>query len=215
LKGLFAAFAVLVVTGSALAEALAPDTLIRQITDDVIASLRHDSAIRAGDSARIAALVETKIVPHFDFRRITRMAVGPAWRHATPEQQDQLTRQFKRLLVRTYSGALSSYSNQTIEVRPLRAEPQDDEVTVKSFFRQSGAGPMAIEYDLERTDAGWKVFEVRVAGVSLVATYRTAFAEEIRNHGVDGLIAVLVRKNNDGAVTPARIRSGATTVSTS
>src|SRR6266850_6396703 len=179
----------------ARADVPAPDVLVRQMSDEVVAAIKQDGAIRAGDSSRIAALVETKIVPNFDFRRITQIAMGANWRRATPEQQDELTRQFKQLLVRTYSGALSSYSDQTIEVRPLRAEPQDDEVTVKSFFRQSGAGPMAIEYDLERTDAGWKVFEVRVAGVSLVATYRTAFAEEIRNHGVDGLIAVLVRKN--------------------
>jgi len=203
MKRLLAAFAVLVAIGSALAEALAPDALVRQITDGVVASLRLDSATRARESARIAALVERMIVPHFDFRRITRLAVGLGWRQATPEQRDELARQFKQLLVRTYSGALSNYSDQTIEVRPLRAKPQDDEVTVKSFLRQSGAEPMAIEYDLERTDAGWKVFDVRVAGVSLVATYRTAFAEEIRNHGVDGLIAVLVRKNNEAAVTPA------------
>ncbi len=203
MKRLLAAFAVLVAIGSALAEALAPDALVRQITDGVVALLRLDSAARARESARIAALVERMIVPHFDFRRITRLAVGLGWRQATPEQRDELARQFKQLLVRTYSGALSNYSDQTIEVRPLRAKPQDDEVTVKSFLRQSGAEPMAIEYDLERTDAGWKVFDVRVAGVSLVATYRTAFAEEIRNHGVDGLIAVLVRKNNEAAVTPA------------
>jgi phospholipid transport system substrate-binding protein len=190
----------------AAAQPTAPDALVQQMTDDVTAAVKQDSAIRAGDSARIAALVETKIVPHFDFRRITQAAMGPSWRRATPDQQDELTRQFKELLVRTYSGALSSYREQTIEVRPLRAKPGDSEVTVRSFVRQAGAEPIAIEYDLERTDSGWKVFDVRVAGMSLVVNYRSAFAEEVRNHGVEGLIELLAAKNRLRGVKSASAR---------
>ena len=192
------AFAALLIAQSALAQTVAPDALIRQITDEVIASVKQDSAVREGDAGRISALVERTIAPHVDFRRMTQITMGPSWRGAAPEQRDELTRQFKQLLVRTYSGALSNYRDQAIEVRPLRLKPQETEVTVRSLVRQSGAEPIAIEYDLERTDAGWKVFDVRVAGVSLVLTYRSAFAEEVRNRGVQGLIELLAKKNAVG-----------------
>jgi phospholipid transport system substrate-binding protein len=195
--------AILSLSKTASAEAGAPDALIRQLSDEVIAAIKADSAIRAGDSTRIAALVETKIVPRFDFRRITQIAVGASWRRATPEQQAELTEQFKRLLVRTYSGALANYRDQVIEVRPLRARPEDAEVTVRSLVRQTGAESIAIEYDLERTKAGWKIFDVRVAGMSLVATYRTSFAEEVRNRGIDGLISLLAAKNRQASARPA------------
>jgi phospholipid transport system substrate-binding protein len=180
---------------SAQAENARPDLLLKTMSDEVIAELRKDKAIQAGDSAKIAALVESKIVPHFDFRRITQTAVGANWRRATPEQQERLTHEFKTLLVRTYSGALASYRDQTIEFRPLRARPDDTEVTVRSQIRQSGAEPIAIEYDLEKTGSQWKIFDVRINGISLVATYRTSFAEEVSNRGVDGLITLLARKN--------------------
>jgi phospholipid transport system substrate-binding protein len=205
MRALFGTLAALLVIHSALAQAPAPDALIRQIADEVIAAIKTDSAIRKGDWSHLSALVEDKIVPHFDFRRTTRMAMGAGWRRASPEQQNELTRQFKQLLVRTYSGALASYADQTVEVRPLRAKPEDNEVTVRCFVRQSGTEPVAIEYDMERTESGWKVFDVRVAGVSLVATYRTAFAEEVRNHGVDGLIELLSRKNREGGVNTVRM----------
>lgn len=194
------ALAFFLATFPALAQTPAPDELVRKISDEVIASLRQDSALRAGDPARISALVERTIAPHVDFRRMAQLAMGVSWRRASPEQQEQLTRHFKHLLVRTYSGALSSYRDQSIQVRPVRLNPQESEVTVRSFVRQSGAEPIALEYDLQRTDAGWKVFDVRVAGVSLVLTYRTSFAEEVRNRGVDGLIDLLERRNrNPGA----------------
>jgi phospholipid transport system substrate-binding protein len=197
---LLTAFALLLATFPALAQTPAPDELVRKISDEVIASLRQDSALRAGDPAPISALVERTIAPHVDFRRMAQLAMGVSWRRASPEQQEQITRHFKQLLVRTYSGALSSYRDQSIQVRPVRLNPQESEVTVRSFVRQSGAEPIALEYDLQRTDAGWKVFDVRVAGVSLVLTYRTSFAEEVRNRGVDGLIDLLERRNrNPGA----------------
>lgn len=185
----------LLVAPAALSQPAAPDVLVKTIADEVIAEVRRDKALQGGDPAKLAALVESKIVPHFDFRRITQIAVGTNWRRATPEQQDELARQFKTLLVRTYSGALAGYSGQTIEYRPLRAAPGDTEVTVRSVIRQRGAEPIPIEYDLANTGGEWKVFDVRISGISLVATYRTAFAEEVRNHGVDGLIQSLARKN--------------------
>ena len=181
--------------GAALAQETMPDALVRSITDDVVATVKRDQAIQAGDSGRLAELVEARILPHFDFRRTTQIAMGAYWRHATPEQQEQLTREFRTLLVRTYSGALASYRDQAIEVRPLRMRPGDTEVTVRSLVRQAGAEPVQIEYDMERTASDWKVFDVRVSGISLVATYRTSFAEEVRNHGIDGLIQALAAKN--------------------
>jgi phospholipid transport system substrate-binding protein len=193
--GLAFVLAWLLAIPSAQAQEVRPDVLLKTMSDEVIAELRKDKAIQAGDSAKIAALVESKIVPHFEFRRITQIAVGASWRRATSEQQERLTQEFKTLLVRTYSGALASYRDQTIEFRPLRARPDDTEVTVRSQIRQSGAEPIAIEYDLAKTGEQWKVFDVRINGISLVATYRTAFAEEVSNRGVDGLINLLSRKN--------------------
>lgn len=173
----------------ALAQPAAPDALIRNLSEEVLAAIRRDPKA-------IAALVETKLVPHFDFRRATQIAVGKSWREASAAQQEKLTGQFKTLLIRTYSGALAAYRDQTIEVLPLRgAAAGDAEVTVRSRVKQPGAEPIAIEYDLAKTESGWKVFDVRVAGMSLVATYRTSFTEEIRNRGIDGLIATLAAKN--------------------
>jgi len=189
------AFAWLFAVPSAHSQEVAPDVLVKSLSSEVIAEVRRDKAIQAGDGAKIAALIETKVVPHFDLRRITQLAVGQGWRRATPEQQERLMQEFKTLLVRTYSGALSSYRDQEIEFRPLRAAAGDAEVTVKSLIRQRGAEPITVEYDLARVGAQWKIFDVRIGGISLVATYRSSFAEEVRNNGVDGLIGLLERKN--------------------
>jgi phospholipid transport system substrate-binding protein len=189
------AFAWLFAVPSAHSQEVAPDALVKGLSSEVIAEVRRDKTIQAGDGAKIAALIETKIVPHFDLRRITQLAVGQGWRRATPEQQERLMQEFKTLLVRTYSGALASYRDQEIEFRPLRAAAGDTEVTVKSLIRQKGAEPIAVEYDLARVGAQWKIFDVRLGGISLVATYRSSFAEEVRNNGVDGLIGLLERKN--------------------
>ena len=193
--GLAFAFAWLFAVPAAHSQEVPPDVLIKSLSTEVIAEIRRDKAIQAGDAAKTAALVEAKIVPHFDLRRITQLAVGPGWRRATPEQQERLTQEFKTLLVRTYAGALTSYRDQAIDFRPLRAAAGDTEVTVKSLIRQPGAEAIAVEYDLARVGTQWKVFDVRIGGISLVATYRTSFAEEMRNHGVDGLIGLLERKN--------------------
>jgi phospholipid transport system substrate-binding protein len=189
------ALAWLLAVPSAQAQEVRPDVLVRNVSEEVIAEIRKDKALQAGDPAKTAALVEAKIVPHFDFRRITQTAVGKSWRSATPEQQDRLTEEFRTLLVRTYSGALTNYRDQVIEFKPLRASAADTEVTVRSQVRQSGAQPIAIEYDVAKTGTQWKVYDVRIEGISLVATYRTSFAEEVANRGVDGLISLLARKN--------------------
>jgi len=139
------------------AQELAPDRLVRGISEEVIASIRQDKDIQGGDGAKIAALVEAKILPHFDFRRTTQLAMGANWRRATPEQQEQLTQEFRKLLVRTYSGALASYRDQVIEFRPLRAAPTDTEVTVRSQVKQAGAEAMVIEYELARTGSEWGI----------------------------------------------------------
>jgi len=189
------AFAWLLAIPAAQAEEVRPDLLLKGVSEEVIAEIRKDKAMQAGDAAKTAAMVEAKIVPHFDFRRITQIAVGRNWRHATPEQQERLTEEFKALLVRTYSGALASYRDQVIEFRPLRASASDTEVTVRSLIRQGGNPPLAIEYDVAKSSGQWRVYDVRIDGISLVATYRSAFAEEVANRGVDGLISLLARKN--------------------
>jgi len=173
----------------------APDVLVRSITDEVSGILKQDKDIQAGDPKKIAALVETKILPHFQLARMTQLAVGRNWRLATPEQQKQLTTEFMTLLVRTYSAALTAYRDQAVNVKPLRAAAAATDVTVHAEVRQSGQQPVSIDYDLEKTAEGWKVYDVKVGGVSLVTTYRETFANEVRDHGVDGLIQSLSSKN--------------------
>jgi phospholipid transport system substrate-binding protein len=197
---LVSALLVALVTPLALAEETAPDALVKSISEEVIA------AIQAGDPRKIAELVEAKILPHFDFRHTTQIAMGVHWRRATPEQQEQLTREFRALLVRTYSGALAGYSDQVIEFRPLRAQPGDTEVTVRSQVRRSGAEPVFSRSYSIAIGSAWKVFDIRVAGISLAATYRSAFAEEVRNHGIDGLISLLSSKNR-GALKPVSVKT--------
>ena len=195
MRSLFVSLALILLVPLARAQAIAPDVLMKTVTDEVLAAIRADKAIQARDG--IAALVEAKIVPHCDFRRTTQLALGPAWRQASREQQERISAEFTRLLLRTYAGALASYRNQMIEYWPVRARPEDTEVTVRSRVRQPGSEPIAIEYDLVRTESGWKVFDVMIAGVSLAATYRTAFAEEVRNRGIEGLIGALASKNRE------------------
>jgi phospholipid transport system substrate-binding protein len=177
------------------AEDLAPDVLVKSISEEVITIIKQDKEIQAGNPKKIADLVETKILPHFDFVRMTRIAMARNWRLASPEQQKELTREFRTLLVRTYSTALTSYRDQAIEFKPLRARPEDTEVTVRSEVRQPGAQPVSIDYEMEKTPDSWKVYDVTIGGVSLVTTYRETFAAEVREHGVDGLIKALASKN--------------------
>jgi phospholipid transport system substrate-binding protein len=192
---------------AAQAQEIAPDVLVKTITQDVIGIIKQDKDIQAGNPAKITELIETKILPHFEFARMTQIAMGRNWRVASPEQQKELTSEFRTLLVRTYSTALTNYRNQVIEFKPLRAKPEDTDVTVKSEAKQPGAQPVTIDYEMEKTPGGWKVYDVKVAGVSLVTTYRETFASEVREHGVDGLIKSLIAKNREN---DARFKSGNT-----
>jgi len=172
-----------------------PDALMKAVTSEVIAILKQDLA--AGRPTAMAQLIEAKILPLFDFRRMTRIAVARNWRLASPRQQGALVEQFQALLVRTYSSALSGYRDQELEYRPLRAAAGDTEVLVRSFLRRPGAEPLTIDYDMEDGVAGWKVFDVRIAGVSLVMNYRESFAAVVRDGGIDGLIESLAHKNRN------------------
>jgi phospholipid transport system substrate-binding protein len=184
------------VSASAQANAgVAPDALIKGVTDDVLTTLRNDAAIKGGDARRAADLVETKVLPHFNFMRMTALAVGRDWRTASAEQKKQLSDEFRTLLVRTYSNALTSYRDQTVEFRPFRMAASDTDVTVRTQINQPGARPIPIDYALEKQDSGWKVYDVIVAGVSLVTNYRETFSSEIRAGGVDGLLKTLRAKN--------------------
>ena len=180
---------------AAAAQEPAPDLLVKTITQDVIAVIKQDKEIQSGNARKIAELVEIKILPHFNFARMTQLAMAINWRRASPEQQKQLVQEFKTLLVRTYSTALSSYRDQVIEFRPLRARPEDTEITVRSEVKQKGAQPVTIDYDMEKTASGWKVFDVKVGGVSLITTYKDDFASQVRDAGIDGLIKLLSAKN--------------------
>ena len=177
------------------AQTRAPDELVKSVTNEVIEIVKHDKGIQAGDPRKAAALVQEKVLPHFDFTRMTALAMGPNWRKATPEQRTALVDQFRTLLVRTYSTALTSYRDQVIDYKPLRMQPADTEVTVRSLVRQSGAQAVNIDYSMEKLDTGWKVYDMAVGGVSLVTTYRDTFNTEVRNSGIDGLIKTLSEKN--------------------
>jgi phospholipid transport system substrate-binding protein len=174
----------------------APDALVKSVTTEVIAIVKQDKEIQSGNTKKTIALVEEKVLPHFNFARMTALAMGPNWRKATPEQQKQLVDQFRTLLVRTYSTALTQYRNQQIDFKPVRMQPGDTDVTVRSEVRQSGAEAIGIDYYMEKNGTNsWKVYDVSVGGVSLVTTYRDTFANEVRNSGVDGLIKTLADKN--------------------
>ena len=178
-----------------------PDGMIKRLSDEVLASIKADKAIQGGDTSRILALVDGKIMPNVDFRRMTAAAVGPAWRQATPEQQKRLQDEFKILLVRTYSGALAQVDDQTISIKPQRSATTDTDVVVRTEIRGRG-DPIQLDYRLEKTPgqgAGWKIYNLNVLGVWLVETYRSQFAQELNAKGVDGLITSLVERNKTNA----------------
>ncbi len=175
--------------------AQAPDVLVKTVSNEVLDIVRADPAIQRGDTRRAVMLVEEKVLPHFDFRLMTSLAVGRDWRQATPAQREKLVDAFRTLLVRTYSNALTQYRDQVIDFKPLRAKPEDTDVTVRSEVRQAGAKPVDIDYALEKQGDAWKVYDVIVAGVSLVTNYRSSFASQIHQAGIDGLIASLEAKN--------------------
>ncbi len=179
----------------ALAQDLAPDALVKNVTQEVVGLITKDKEIKAGSRAKLVEVIEAKVLPHFNFNAMTALAMGQNWGKATPEQKKRLIEEFKTLLVRTYASALAAYSEQRFDFRPLRARPTDTDVTVNVRVIQSGAQPVTIDYSMEKTGSGWKVYDVMVGGVSLVANYRTEFANTVRSAGIDGLIKDLGTKN--------------------
>ena len=174
---------------------VAPDALVKTVTLEVVELIARDKEIKAGNRAKLISLIDAKVLPHFNFEAMTQLAMGQSWRKAAPEQKRRLVGEFKTLLVRTYASALAAYSDQQFDFRPLRARPNDTDVTVQVRVLQQGAQPVPIDYSMEKTPAGWKVYDVMVGGVSLVANYRTEFNNVVRDSGVEGLIKSLDSKN--------------------
>ena len=183
---------------------LAPDALARTVTDEVLSIVRADKELQAGNPQKVAQLVEAKVLPHFNFARMTQLAVGRNWRQASPEQQKTLIEEFKTLLVRTYATAFTQYRNQTVDYRPLRMAPGETDVVVKSLIRQPAGQPIAVDYSMERFAGMWKVYDVKIEGISLVDNYRNTFNGEVQRGGIDGLIRTLSNKNRTLAAQWAR-----------
>jgi len=177
------------------AEVMSPDALAKSVTEEVLAVLRADKDIQAGNTKKVIELVENKVLPHFNFTRMTRLAVGANWRQASPEQQKVLTSEFRTLLVQTYAATLTAYRDQKVEFRPLRLQPTDTDVLVKTSIIQPAGKPVGVDYRMEKSDGGWKVYDVVVADLSLVQNYRGTFNAEVQKGGIDGLIKALADKN--------------------
>jgi phospholipid transport system substrate-binding protein len=190
-----ALLAALVAAAPARAQDVPPDQLVKTVTLEVVDLITKDKEIQAGNRAKLIQLIDAKVLPHFNFAAMTALALGQSWNKASPEQKKRLTEEFRTLLVRTYASALSAYSEQKLDFRPLRAKPTDTDVTVQVRVLQPGAQPVPIDYSMEKTSSGWKVYDVMVGGVSLVANYRTEFNNVVRESGIDGLIKNLANKN--------------------
>lgn len=191
------------------ADIVPPDVLVRDVSNEVLEIIKEDRDIQAGDRKKILDLVEVKILPHFNFARITQLAVGKNWRSATPEQKQALVNAFRTLLVRTYSSALATYRNQTSAVKPTDVKPGDNDTVVKVQINQPNGQPLMIDYSMEKTPQGWKIYDVVVGGISLVTSYRSSFANEINRSGIDGLIKTLMDKNQkleSGEEKPANLQ---------
>jgi phospholipid transport system substrate-binding protein len=203
MKRLFAMLAGLLVMVGAGAQEIAPDALVRGVANDVLDIVRKDKDIQSGNTRKAVDLAEAKVLPHFNFPHMTALAVGKDWRQANPTQQKILIDEFRTLLVRTYSKALTEYRNQSIDFKPLKMQAADTDVTVRSLVNQPGNKPVQIDYNLEKTDRGWKVYDISVAGISLVTNYRGSFAQEVTAGGIDGLIAALRTKNRGSEASAA------------
>ncbi len=192
---LLASLSFVAFTATAAHAEVAPDVLVKSTAEEVLAIVKKDKDIQAGDQSKIYALAEDKILPNFNFDRVSQLVLGRAWTKATPEQQQAFQREFRSLMLRTYATALSKYRNQTIEYKPLRSQPGDKEATVKTLILQPGGQPVAVDYTLENSAGNWKVYDIVIEGVSLVTNYRGQFATEIKQSGIDGLIQKLAEKN--------------------
>ena len=181
-----------------------PDVLIKETAREVLDIVSSDKELRAGNQKKILELVDAKVLPHFNFERMTKLAVGRSWRTATPEQKQALMSEFRILLVRTYTKAFTSFRDQTVEIKPFKLDPAATDVTVKTaIVKPGGQQPILVDYDMEKTPDGWKVYDLTVEGVSLVTSYRGSFAEQIQQSGIDGLIKTLAEKNKAAANAPA------------
>ena len=172
-----------------------PDALVKRVTDEVLTIIKTDKELQAGNQRKVVELAEAKVLPHFDFARMTRLAVGRNWAQASEAQKEALVKEFRTLLVRTYSSSLSAYRNQTIEVKPMKMNPQDKDATVRTAVIQQGGPPIPIDYAMENGGAGWKVYDVVIDGASLVTTYRGSFNEQVQTGGIDGLVKTLAERN--------------------
>jgi phospholipid transport system substrate-binding protein len=177
----------------------APDVLVKRVSQEALSIIKSDPKVQAGDQARIRELIESKLAPHFDIDRMTALAAGRSYRTATPDQKKRLGEEFKTLLIRTYSTALNQYRDQSIDYKPLRADPNATDVTVRTDVIRPGQTPVEIDYSMTKTPSGWKAYNVIVGGVSLVTNYRDEFTQQVQTGGVDGLIASLAAKNGGGA----------------
>ena len=184
----------------ALAQELGPEELVKKMTGDVMAAIQSDKQLAAGDRQKAVRLAEEKILPHVDFEEATRLAVGRAWREASPEQRKRLVDEFRAMLVRTYSNALGTYEGQEMRVLPSRVKPGDTEATVRNQFVRPGGKPLPIDYQMRKTGNGWKIYDITVEGISLVLTYRSEFDQVVKQAGIDGLIKRLSQKNEPAAV---------------
>lgn len=182
------------------ADVLPPDTLARNVTDEVLRILRADKDVAAGNQKKVVELIETKIAPHFEFTSMTKLAMGRNWSQANTEQKRTLTEHFRTLLVRTYTTAFTQYRNQSVEYRALKLAPDETDVVVKSLIKQPSGQPVSVDYRMEKTDRGWKVYDVKIEGISLVENYRNTFNSEIQKNGVEGLIKSLAEKNKSALV---------------
>jgi phospholipid transport system substrate-binding protein len=188
----------------ARADVLDPDVLIKNTVHDVLEIVRADKDLRAGNQKKLLELVDAKVLPHFNFEHMTKLAVGKSWKKATPEQKQELMSEFRILLVRTYTKAFTSYRDQIVEVKPFKLDPAANEVTIKTAIVKPGSQqPILVDYDMEKMPDGWKVYDLTVEGVSLVTSYRGTFADQIQQIGIDGLIKTLVDKNRTAASNAA------------
>jgi phospholipid transport system substrate-binding protein len=189
----------LILSMTALAQDVAPDALIRSVTDEVLEIVRTDKDLKSGNTKKALELVDTRVLPHFNFTRMTQLALGREWRKASPAQQKTLTDEFRELLVRTYSKALTEYKNQTIAYKPFSLKSGEVDVKVRTEIRQpSGGKPIELDYYLEKKGSDWKVYDIEVGGISLVMNYRDTFASEVSSGGIDGLVKALQTKNRAG-----------------
>jgi phospholipid transport system substrate-binding protein len=190
--------------GVAQAEVVAPDVLIKTTADEVIAIIKQDKDIQAGSQKKILELVDAKVLPHFNFMRMTQLAAGKYWRTANAEQKQALATEFRNMLVRTYTKAFAVYRDQVVEVKPFRMAADATEATVKTIINKPGAQHITVDYELEKNSNGWKVYDISIEGVSMVASYRGTFASEIQEKGIDGLIKTLADRNTNAANSPLR-----------